>query len=93
MEVIITPDFGELYKSYKKETMTEEKRWKILERVTTGWHLIANNADELTKEECDRMLKELVDQGQNPGDLKAVPQDDPRFPTEKADPGYIPTNL
>tara|TARA_R100001082_G_scaffold18157_1_gene9018 strand:+ start:240 stop:521 length:282 start_codon:yes stop_codon:yes gene_type:complete len=93
MEVIITPDFGELYKSHKKETMTEEKRWKILERVTTGWHLIANNADELTKAECDRMLKELVDQGQNPGDLKAVPQDDPRFPTEKTDPGYIPTNL
>ena len=93
MEVIITPDFGDLYQSHKNETMTEEKRWKILERVTTGWHLIANNADELTKEECDRMLKELVDQGQNPGDLKAVTQDDPRFPTEKADPGYIPTNL
>ena len=93
MEVIITPDFGELYKSHKKETMTEEKRWKILERVTTGWHLIANNADELTKTECDRMLKELVDQGQNPGDLKAVLQDDPRYPTEKADQGYIPTNL
>ena len=47
----------------------------------------------ITKEECDRMLKELVDQGQNPGDLKAVPQDDPRYPTEKQDPGYIPTNL
>ena len=93
MEVIITPDFGELYKSHKKETMTEEKRWKILERVTTGWHLIANNADELTKTECDRMLKELVDQGQNPGDLKAVAQDDPRYPTEKQDQGYIPTNL
>ena len=93
MEVIITPDLEPLYKSHKKETMTEEKRWKILERVTTGWHLIANNADELTKEECDRMLKELVDQGQNPGDLKAVPQDDPRYPTEKQDPGYIPTNL
>ena len=93
MEVIITPDFGEHYKYHKNETMTEEKRWKILERVTTGWHLIANNADELTKEECDKMLKELVEQGQNPGDLKAVTQDDPRFPTEKADPGYIPQNL
>ena len=39
------------------------------------------------------MLKELVDQGQNPGDLKAVAQDDPRYPTEKQDQGYIPTNL
>ena len=55
MEVIITPDFGELYKSHKKETMTEEKRWKILERVTTGWHLISNNADDLSKEECDNI--------------------------------------
>ena len=93
MEVIITPDLEPLYQSHKKRTMADDKRWKILERVTTGWHLIANNADELTKEECDRMLKELVDQGQNPGDLKAVVQDDPRFPTEKADPGDIPTNL
>ena len=90
MEVIITPDFGELYKSHKKETMTEEKRWKILERVTTGWHLISNNADELTKTECDKMLKELVDQGQNPGDLKAVAQDDPRYPTLEPKPGFVP---
>ena len=93
MEVIITPDFGELYKSHKKEIMADDKKYKILERITTGWHLIANNADELTKEECDKMLKELVDQGQNPGDLKAVAQDDPRYPTEKQDQGYIPTNL
>ena len=93
MEVIITPDFGDLYQSHKKETMTEEKKYKILERVTTGWHLISNNADELTKEECDNMLQDLVNQGQNPGDLKAVVQDDPRYPTIKQDPGYIPTNL
>ena len=73
--------------------MAEEKKFKILERVTTGWHLIANNADNLTKEDCDRMLQDLVDQGQNPGDLKAVTQDDLRFPTEKQDPGYIPTNI
>ncbi len=73
--------------------MAEEKKYKILERVTTGWHLIANNADNLTKEDCDRMLQDLVDQGQNPGDLKAVPQDDPRYPTVKQDPGYIPTNI
>ena len=73
--------------------MADDKRYKILERITTGWHLIANNADDLTKEDCDRMLQDLVNQGQNPGDLKAVLQDDPRFPTEKQDPGYIPTNI
>ena len=90
MEVIITPDFGELYTSHKKETMTEEKKYKILERITTGWVLISADADELTKEDCDRKLQEYVDSGQNPGDLKAVLQEDPRYPTEKIDPGYIP---
>ena len=93
MEVIITPDLEPLYQSHKEKTMADDKKYKILERITTGWHLIANNADDLTKEDCDRMLKDLVDQGQNPGDLKAVLQDDPRYPTEKQDPGYIPTNL
>tara|TARA_B100001250_G_scaffold69337_1_gene55655 strand:+ start:369 stop:590 length:222 start_codon:yes stop_codon:yes gene_type:complete len=73
--------------------MADDKKFKILERVTTGWHLIANNADELTKEDCDRMLQDLVNQGQNPGDLKAVLQDDPRYPTVKQDAGYIPENL
>ena len=90
MEVIITPDFGELYQSHKKETMTEEKKYKILERITTGWVLIAADADELNKEDCDRKLQEYVDSGQNPGGLKAVLQDDPRYPTQKIDPGYIP---
>ena len=93
MEVIITPDFGDLYQSHKKETMTEEKRWKILERVTSGWHLITASAYDLSKEDCDKMLQEFVDQGQNPGDLKAVLMDDPRFPTSKPDPGWIPTNI
>ena len=93
MEVIITPDLEPLYQSHKEKTMADDKKYKILERITTGWHLIANNADELTKEECNKMLQELVDQGQNPGDLKAVLKDDTRYPTEKQDPGYIPTNL
>ncbi len=90
MEVIITPDFGDLYQSHKKETMTDEKKYKILERVTTGWVLIAADADELSKAECNKKLQEYVDGGQNPGDLKAVLQNDPRYPTEKIDPGYIP---
>ena len=31
--------------------MTQEKRYKILELVTTGYHLIDNRAYNLTKEE------------------------------------------
>ena len=36
------------------------------------------------------MVQELVEKGQNPGDLKAVLQDDPRYPTKDPDPGFIP---
>ena len=90
MEVIITPDLEPLYQSHKKRTMADDKKYKILERITTGWVLIAADADELSKEDCDRKLQEYVDGGQNPIDLKAVLQEDPRYPTEKIDPGYIP---
>ena len=90
MEVIITPDLEPLYQSHKEKTMTDEKKYKILERITTGWVLIAADADELSREDCDRKLQEYVDGGQNPIDLKAVLQEDPRYPTQKIDPGYIP---
>ena len=70
--------------------MADQKQYKILERITTGWHLIGHRAHHLTKEQCDAMLHELVEQGQNPGDLKAVLQDDPRYPTKDPDPGFIP---
>ena len=39
--------------------MSEEKRYKILELVTTGYHLIDNRAYNLTKEECDVMLNRV----------------------------------
>ena len=52
--------------------MTEEKRYKILELVTTGYHLIENRAYNLTREECDALINEYVGNGQNPNSLKAV---------------------
>ena len=71
--------------------MTEEKRYKILELVTTGYHLIDNRAYNLTKEQCDVMLNEFVENGQSPNAIKAVLVDDPRYKDEiPTDPGYIP---
>ena len=71
--------------------MSEEKRYKILELVTTGYHLIDNRAYNLTKEECDVMLNEFVENGQSPNAIKAVLVDDPRYKDETpSDPGYIP---
>ena len=54
MEVIITPDLEPLYQSHKKRTMADNKKYKILERITTGWVLIAADEDELSKQDCDR---------------------------------------
>ena len=71
--------------------MSEEKRYKILELVTTGYHLIDNRAYNLTKEECDIMLNRYVENGQSPNAIKAVVVDDPRYKDETpSDPGYIP---
>ena len=71
--------------------MSEEKRYKILELVTTGYHLIDNRAYNLTKEECDIMLNRYVENGQSPNAIKAVVVADPRYKDEiPSDPGYIP---
>ena len=71
--------------------MSEEKRYKILELVTTGYHLIDNRAYNLTKEECDIMLNRYVENGQSPNAIKAVVVDDPRYKEEiPTETGYIP---
>ena len=71
--------------------MTEEKRYKILELVTTGYHLIENRAYNLTREQCDALINDYIGNGQNPTSIKAVTLDDPRYIEEKpSDVGYVP---
>ena len=71
--------------------MSEEKRYKILELVTTGYHLIDNRAYNLTKEECDVMLNQFMESGQSPNAIKAVLVDDPRYKEETPSPtGFVP---
>ena len=71
--------------------MTQEKRYKILELVTTGYHLISNRAYNLTKEECDVMINEFIENGQSPTSIKAVLVNDSRYSDEKpGKTGYIP---
>ena len=73
--------------------MSEEKRYKILELVTTGYHLISNRTYNLTKEECDVMINEFMESGQSPNAIKAVLVNDPRYTDEKpSKTGYIPTD-
>ena len=68
---------------------TDNNRYKIIEQDTTGWSVIPE-AQNLTREDCDVKLNEYVRLGANPNSLKAVLQDDTRFPSSPADPGYLP---
>ena len=59
--------------------MTEQKLYKILTFNTNGWNLVEDYANNLTKEQCNSMLQDLVNEGYNPNKLKAVTVDDTRF--------------
>ena len=73
--------------------MTEEKLYKIMELSTSGWFLVENRAQMLTKEQCDATLTEYQRQGVAPERLMAVLQDDPRYPTDAKETGYIPVDM
>ena len=74
-------------------TPQQDARYKILQQASNGWHLIEDRAQDLTKGQCDRMLKEYIRKGENPNDLRAVGQEDPRFPTKPKSEGWLPTNF
>ena len=59
--------------------MADARRYKILELSTQGWTLVDSDSQNLTREECNQWIRNLLDQGANPNDFKAVLQDDERF--------------
>ena len=61
--------------------MTMEKRYKIVNESTTGWVLIDNEAQNLTKEQCDKWIDDLLVRGANPNYFKIAIQNDPNYPT------------
>tara|TARA_Y100001963_G_C6730402_1_gene423588 strand:+ start:469 stop:705 length:237 start_codon:yes stop_codon:yes gene_type:complete len=71
----------------------QETKYKILQQASNGWYLIEDSAQNLTKGQCDRMLKTYIRGGENPNDLRAVLQNDPRYPTTNNGPGWVPQNL
>ena len=53
--------------------MTEERRYKVQELVTTGWEDIDEVWNsKLTREQCSAKLNEYVDGGVSPARLRAV---------------------
>jgi len=61
----------------------KDRRYKIMNQTTMGWTLIADQAQNLTKEECDKMLDNVLKAGANPQYIKVVANNDPKYIDEK----------
>ena len=64
--------------------MSDQTRYRILFRDTTGFDLIREDACNLTKEKCDELLNYFINDGYNPNDLKLVKEQPvpPKPPTK-----------
>ena len=60
--------------------MTDTNRYKLLELSTSGWSLIDNKSQNLTKEDCDVWIQKAMDNGVAQNRLKVARQEDPRYP-------------
>ena len=61
----------------------QDRRYKIMNQTTMGWTLIADQAQNLTKEECDKMLDNALKAGAYPQYLKVEANNDPKYIDEK----------
>ena len=50
--------------------MSDEKLYRIEELSTNDWHLVNGRAQNMTKEQCDAMLRECLDNGIAPNRLR-----------------------
>ena len=50
--------------------MSEEKKYRVEELSTNGWHLVNDRAQNMTKEQSDSMLRECLDNGIAPSRLR-----------------------
>tara|TARA_B000000557_G_scaffold236379_1_gene212609 strand:- start:713 stop:880 length:168 start_codon:yes stop_codon:yes gene_type:complete len=54
--------------------MSEIKTWQIIQNTTMGWEKLNEpGCTGLSKEQCKVRLEQLMNEGFNPNDLKAVP--------------------
>ena len=53
--------------------MTDNTTYKVLRLTTEGYTEVDNiNAVKLTKEQCDQVIKNLIADGVNPSELRAI---------------------
>ena len=57
----------------------KDRRYKVMTETTMGWTLIADEAQNLTKEECDTFLNNALKARANPQFIKVVANNDPKY--------------
>ena len=50
--------------------MSEEKLYRVEELSTNDWHLVNDRATNMTKQQCDAMIRECLDNGIAPSRLR-----------------------
>ena len=57
----------------------KDRRYKVMTETTMGWTLIADEAQNLTKHQCDKWIQDLLKGGANPNYFKVVANNDPKY--------------
>ena len=49
------------------------RKYRVEQRFTTGWGVVDEWAIKLTKDEARKVLENLLAEGVNPDDIRAIP--------------------
>ena len=49
------------------------RKYRVEQKFTTGWGVVDERAIKLTKDEAKKVLENLMNEGVNPDELRAIP--------------------
>ncbi len=49
------------------------RKYRVEQKFTTGWGLVSERTIKLTKDEAKKVLENLMNEGVNPDQLRAIP--------------------
>ena len=49
------------------------RKYRVEQKFTTGWDVVDERAIKLTKDEARKVLENLLAEGVNPDDIRAIP--------------------
>ena len=49
------------------------RKYRVEQKFTTGWGVVDERAIKLSKDEAKKILENLINEGVNPDELRAIP--------------------